>query len=410
VLEAAALNDLWHLEWDEEGSVDWTFVGPANLQSFVSNRGQGNTLEHFTSYEVDGDAGPAFGLWISGRSGHAAWAAADGRLFIFGGVGLTLRVTNADPDANVQMPCLSVDEGQCPCAMLSDLWTLYPHRDSDPPLDNNGATGSTLESPFMEGTGWELSQWGWRQAGRNMMGDFPDIPHLYEVWSQGQPPAVRALNLSESILRKSFGNAACMAHWKRQMPLEDWPDKNQYPPLHYNDSAPQQNPNNNAPRGPLARRAAVTWTDPDAQTGWMYGGENMFAVGNELMSDLWKFDLSIERRIEDPRAGRPVKIAEQVRTSPGKGAPDGLPMAARAHAMAWVDPRPHEGQPAGAAEAPAWPVIFGGVGERLPKTEQAPFWPEPWSTDPWTTKYLDDVWVWHARDDRSGVARPRSRA
>eukprot|EP01043_Picozoa_sp_COSAG02_P085687 COSAG02_NODE_23288_length_723_cov_1.198718_1_plen_209_part_10 len=208
--------------------------------------------------------------------------------------------------------------------MLSDLWTLYPHRGAPPEDDGPGLSPDPdSRNHFMPNTGWELSKWGWHQLGRNTNGgDFPDVP---------------GLELETPFTPSLAANMICMNHWKRPMPLEDQPDRTpaKRPPYFYNHSVPHD-PYQKPLSGPVARRAAVAWTDPDTQTGWMYGGENLFNFGNELMSDLWKFNLAVPTYEEDAKAGRPVKVMERVRTPPGKGAPDGLPMRGRARAAAWI--------------------------------------------------------------------------
>ena len=402
VMEGQALNDLWHLEWDQEGSVNWQIIGPYGPQvnSYVSSRGQGDQTNNIFKGSRDSTL-----LWPSSRSGHAAWAAADGRLFIFGGVGLTMRTTEKDDQVNMLERCTVISDVTCPCAMLADLWTLYPKRGE--PQGNEAEEEDDLLIPFFPTSGWSMSRWGWLQAGSNVPGAYPDIPG-------SDPPVANIPGLDPPAAGHILAEYACMNHWRRQMPLEDWPDKDESL-LWYNSSGlgltgtcflgiPDR-------ECPLARRAAVVWTDPDSQTGWMYGGENMFAFGTELLSDLWSFDLSPSPRSDSDflASSLPVQATDQVHTPPGKGAQHGLPMTGRAHAMAWVSPHAPRQEQTGAASS--WPVIFGGAGyndyrRNNPTDPIRGFWPQPASTDPWTTAYLKDVWMWTAEDD---PARPMRR-
>ena len=66
--------------------------------------------------DIGGMGRPAPGFWISSRSGHAAWAASDGRLFVFGGVGLHPIIGKEAIDYSTEG--ISHPNGRSACAML----------------------------------------------------------------------------------------------------------------------------------------------------------------------------------------------------------------------------------------------------------------------------------------------------
>ena len=440
VRESWVTNDLWHLRWDADGAVDWTFVGPSieklgensndgdsvGVQpgSYLGSRGMGDFTTYISQAEVPG--APWDGIWPSSRSGHAAWSASDGRLFIFGGVGLSW--PGAAGEINMPENMMAADLA---CAMLGDLWVLDPVSG-----DNFLAVAG-----FVPYTGWEQSKWA--------MGA-PAAP-------EGSPDRYGGIspdpyNPSRSSPGLSLG--ACSAYFDRNYPLTQFPEDQPLStggPEHWADFSngsacptyittsdgdipiidvvPPQDPlsedggwlNLRAScwadefvaqytHWPWPRRAAASWSDGD--TAWLLGGETILP-DRPYLNDLWKIDMTAAPGTVVPRmvmgamgAGR-LSSADGRADGPGSPIADGgrlgVPMPGRGHAALWV----HDSH-SDADEPHSLPVLYGGTGRHgdwpWSNTHVVPAATNPSSTNPWISKYMDDIWAWSAPVSRSKLA------
>ena len=150
------LNDLWHFRYHKNSQqssgigahtfgkignpvgmtvkveVEWTYVGPTF--NYVGDDGVGNVGEYVTDHGYGSTAVEA--LWPGARSGHAAYAGADGRVFIFGGVGQhlgrrCLQPGGADPQTHNSFQDEWIRKHETlydrhTCSLLSDLWAFVP--------------------------------------------------------------------------------------------------------------------------------------------------------------------------------------------------------------------------------------------------------------------------------------------
>jgi hypothetical protein len=411
ISEAFPVNDLWHLEWDQSGSgsIDWSYLGPYGPDmdngGYVNSRGQGDLNTYLTAADSKGVGRARRGFWVSSRSGHAAWAAADGRLFIFGGAGLTML-----PRPGWKPSDLQPGEYDARCAMLGDLWIMYPERDNadaqGTEWEDTDHVYGDLSNPFSPSSGWgQNSMWGWSPES-----------------SYTPSPYHSACSLGMLQLC-----AYCENHFRRQMPLEQWPEpysESSYVPARVNASGAGWRWDS-----PVGRRAAVAWTDPESQTAWLYGGESFVLdpeyTDDAMLNDLWRIDMApLEdtdtstpglfishagdwARPQDTGAG-PFLAMKDVHSASGPGAPDGLRMPGRAHAVSWLRQQGSLDEGGGSP----WPVVFGGTGARpdMPWNDPEdavnykllPLWQQPSSTDPWATVYLEDVWAFTAPGLPSG--------
>ena len=179
----------------------------------------------------------------------------------------------------------------------------------------------------------------------------------------------------------------------------------------------------------------------------MYGGETI-RPDRPFLSDLWRIDMSPVKPFVQPSVnkwGAPVEDVVPSKpfahgpfpematvTSPAvPGVPDGFKMTGRAHAMLWIRDRSMASEratngPQGMMPPPVvesdpkadhpLPVIYGGIGSRLdmpwndPSGERYGYFPitaKPVSTDPWTTTYETDVWIFDVPPGVGPIVQPK---